>query len=80
MAQFTMLGSLKQNGMAERQNRTLMDMMRSMINRTNLPDFLWGGVLRTALYILNHIPTKAVPTTPFELWIGCNPSLNHLKV
>ena len=80
VAQFTMPGSPEQNGIAERRNRTLMEMVRSMISRTNLPGFLWGEALKTALYILNHVPTKAVPLTPFELWTGRKPSLNHLKV
>ena len=76
----TMPGSPEQNGVAERCNRTLMEMVRSMISRTNLPGFLWGEALKTALYILNRVPTKAVPLTPFELWTGRKPSLNHLKV
>ena len=80
VAQFTMLGSPEQNGIAERRNRTLMEMVRSMISRTNLPGFLWGEALKTVLYILNRVPTKAVPLTPFELWAGRKPSLNHLKV
>ena len=80
VAQFTMPGSPEQNGVAERRNRTLMEMVRSMISRTNLPCFLWGEALKTALYILNCVPTKAVPLTPFELWTGRKPSLNHLKV
>ena len=80
VGQFTMPGSPKQNGVAERRNRTLMEMVRSMISRTNLPDFLWGEALKTALYILNRVPTKAVLLTPFELWTGRKPSLNHLKV
>ena len=80
MAQFTMPGSPEQNGVAERRNRTLMDMMRSMISRTNLPEFLWGEALKIALYLLNRVPTKATHLTPFELWVGRKPSLNHLKV
>ena len=80
MARFTMHGSPEQNGVAKRRNHTLMKMVRSMISRTNLPGFLWGEALKTALYILNRVPTKAVPLTPFELWIGRKPSLNHLKV
>jgi len=67
VAQFTMPGSPEQNGVAERRNRTLMDMVRCMMSRTNLPDFLWGEALKTALYILNRVPTKAVTSTPFEL-------------
>ena len=80
VAQFTMPGSPEQNGIVKRRNRTLMEMVRSMISRTNLPGFLWGEALKTALYILNRVPTKVVPLTPFELWIGRKPSLNHLKV
>ena len=80
VAQFTMPRSPEQNGVAERRNRTLMEMVRSMISRINLPGFLWGKALKTALYILNCVPTKAVPLTPFELWTGRKPSLNHLKV
>ena len=40
VAQFTMPGSPEQNGVAERRNRTLMEMVRSMISRKNLPGFL----------------------------------------
>ena len=80
VAQFTMLGSPEQNGVAKRRNRTLMEMVRSMISRINLPGFLWVEALKTALYILNRVPTKAVPLTPFKLWTGRKPSLNHLKV
>ena len=41
VAQFTMPGSPEQNGIAERRNRTLIEMVRSMISRTKLPGFLW---------------------------------------
>ena len=78
--QYTMPGTPEQNGVAERRNRTLKDMMRSMMSRCNLPDFLWGDALKTALYILNRVPSKSVPKTPFELWTGRKPSLNHLRV
>ena len=75
-----MPGTLEQNGVAERRNHTLMDMVRSMMSRTNLPNFLWGEALKTAMYILNRVPTKSVPKTPFELFKGWKPSLNHLRV
>ena len=32
------------------------------------------------MYILNRVPSKSVPKTPFELWTGRKPSLNHLHV
>ena len=80
VAQHTLPGSADQNGVAERRNRTLMDMVRSMLSNSNLPKFLWTEALKTATYILNHVPTKAVPKTPFELWKGWKPSLRHMRI
>ena len=51
-----MPGSPYQNGVAERRNRTLMDMVRSMSSNTKLPQFLWTGTLKTVVYILNRVP------------------------
>ena len=74
VAQHTMPGSRDQNGVAERRNRTLVDMVRNMLSNSDLPKFLWIEALKTTLYILNCVPTKVVPKTPFELWKGWKPS------
>ena len=79
-AQYTMPGSPHQNGIAERRNRTLMEMVRSMVNDSSVPVSLWMYALRTATYILNRVPSKAVPKTPYELWTSRKPSLRHLHV
>ena len=39
--QYTMPGSPHQNGIAERRNRTLMEMVRSMVNDSSVPVSLW---------------------------------------
>ncbi|KAL6311037.1 hypothetical protein AAG906_015922 [Vitis piasezkii] len=75
-----MPGSPDQNGVAERRNRTLLDMVRSMLSDSKLPKFLWTKALKTVVYILNRVPTKAVPKTPFELLKGWKPSLRHMHV
>ena len=36
--------------------------------------------LKTDIHILNRVPSKSVPKTLYELWIGRVPSLNHLCV
>jgi hypothetical protein len=36
--------------------------------------------LKTAIHILNRVPSKSVPKTPYELWTGRVPSLRHLRV
>ena len=66
VAQYTTPGSPDQNGVAERRNRTLMDMVRSMRSNAKLPQFLWIDALKTAAYILNRVPTKAVSKTPLS--------------
>lgn len=78
--QYTMPGSPSMNGVSERRNRTLKDMVRSMISHSSLPESLWGEALKTAAYILNRVPTKATAKTPYELWTGRKPSLKHLRI
>ncbi|XP_047966027.1 uncharacterized protein LOC125210527 [Salvia hispanica] len=35
---------------------------------------------RGANYLLDNLPSKSVPTTPYELWNGRKPNLEHLRV
>ena len=58
VAQYTMPGTPQQNGVAERRNRTLMDMVRSMLSNSHLPLFLWSEALKTAMYVLNKVYLK----------------------
>ena len=80
VTQYTMHSSSDQNGVVERRNRTLMDMVRSMRSNTKIPQYLWSEALKTAVYILNRVPTKVVPKTPFKLFKGWKPSLRHICV
>jgi len=80
VAQYTMLGSPDQNGVVERRNRTLLDMVWSMFSSSKLPKSLWAKALKTTMYILNRVPTKAIPKTPFELLKGWKPSLQYMRV
>ena len=57
------------NGVSERRNMALKDMVRSMINQSTLPESFWGETLKTTTYILNRVPTKVVTKTPYELWV-----------
>ncbi|GKC62847.1 retrovirus-related pol polyprotein from transposon TNT 1-94, partial [Tanacetum coccineum] len=52
-------GTPQQNGVAERRNRTLMEMVRSMISKSSLPKSLWIYALKTAVYLLNRVPKKS---------------------
>lgn len=42
---------------------------------------LWGAAVRHVVYILNHVPTRALnDKTPYEAWMGRKPNLEHLRV
>nr|GEU52465.1 hypothetical protein [Tanacetum cinerariifolium] len=68
------------NGVSERRNRTLLDMVRSMMSQTTLPKSFWDYALETAARILNMVPTKKFEKTPYEVWHGKAPKLSYLKV
>ncbi|GKA72665.1 retrotransposon protein, putative, ty1-copia subclass [Tanacetum coccineum] len=68
------------NGVSERRNQTLLDMVRSMMNLTTLPKSFWGYALESAARILNMISTKKVERTPYEIWHGKAPKLSYLRV
>ncbi|KAJ9546217.1 hypothetical protein OSB04_025924 [Centaurea solstitialis] len=68
------------NGVSERRNRTLLDMVRMMMCHSSLPVSFWGHALETAAHILNRAPTKSVEKTPYELWKGKKPNISFLKI
>jgi hypothetical protein len=75
VAQYSMSGDSRQNGVAERRNHTLIDMVRSMLSYSTLPISLWMETLKTTVHILNRVPSKSVPKTPCR-----KPTLNYLHV
>lgn len=40
----------------------------------------WGEVIMTACYVQNRVPTRATDKTPYELWNGEKPDLQHIRV
>ncbi|KAJ0566228.1 putative RNA-directed DNA polymerase [Helianthus annuus] len=79
--QLTNSYSPQQNGVAERKNRTLMELSRSMMNAKELPNCYWAEAVACATYILNRTVTKTRPNiTPYEAWNGNKPNVEHLKV
>ena len=49
VSQLTAPGTPQQNGVAERRNRTLLDMVRSMMSYSSLPPSFWGYALQTVI-------------------------------
>ena len=77
--QLTPPGTPQHNGVSECHNRTLLDMVRSMMSLIDLPLSFRGYALGTTAFTLNRAPSKSVETTPYELWFAKKPKLSFLK-
>ncbi|KAM2245668.1 hypothetical protein ACFXTI_006582 [Malus domestica] len=80
VSQWTPLGTPQHNGVSEWRNRTLMNMVRSMMSSANLSVSFWGYALQTGAYLLNRVPSKSVPQMPYEIWHGKSTNLNHIRI
>eukprot|EP00737_Agarophyton_chilense_P002901 gb/GEZJ01003340.1/.p1 GENE.gb/GEZJ01003340.1/~~gb/GEZJ01003340.1/.p1 ORF type:complete len:378 (-),score=44.30 gb/GEZJ01003340.1/:720-1853(-) len=70
----------QQNGNAERLNRTLLNMFRSMLRHASLSQRVWREALCTTLYLKNIIRTNSnVGRTPMEMLAHKKPFLGNLR-
>lgn len=76
----TALYSSQQNGVAERKNRTLKEMMNAMLVSSGLHQNMWGDAVLSVNYLLNMVPRKKMKKTPYELWKESTPSYKYLRV
>ncbi len=70
----------QQNRVAERMNRTLVDLFRPMLHNGRFDKRFWNEALSTAVYIRNPVTTRCLlaNTPPFHLWIRKALDLSHL--
>ncbi|BBG92824.1 ADP glucose pyrophosphorylase large subunit 1, partial [Prunus dulcis] len=69
--QLTTAYTPQQNGVAERKNRTVMNMVRSVLSDKKIPKTFWPEA----------VPTLVVKNvTPQEAWSGVKPSVEHFRV
>lgn len=66
-----------QNGMSERSNLTIFNLVRSMLSQTQLPRTMWGETAIHAVYTRNCCLTSGSTTqTPYERWHKKKPRRN----
>ena len=80
LSQWTPPYTPQHNGVVEMRNRTLLDMVRSMMGKANMTKSFWGYALKTPVYIVNRVSSKSIDVTPYEMWINKKPNLSHMKV
>jgi len=71
--------SPQSNGIVERKNQTLKEMMNAMLISLGLPQNLWGEALLTENSLLNRIPHKKSQNIPYEEWKGRKTFIQILK-
>ena len=79
--QLTAAYTPQQNGVAERKNRTIMNMVRSMLSEKQVPKNFWPEAVNWTAHVLNRSPTLAVKgVTPEEAWSGVKPNVDYFRV
>lgn len=73
--EFSAPNSPPQNGVPERKNRTLLEMVSAMLLHSKLPNNLWGEALYMACYINNRILHKGQDKTPYEFLNNRKPNI-----
>nr|GFC48849.1 retrovirus-related Pol polyprotein from transposon TNT 1-94 [Tanacetum cinerariifolium] len=70
-----------QNGVVERQNRTLVEAARTMLIFSRAPLFLWAEAIAIACFTQNRsIIHRRFNKTPYELINGRKPYISFLHV
>ncbi|CAL8077649.1 unnamed protein product [Prunus armeniaca] len=70
----------QQNGMVERKNRTIVEMVECLMLEKKILLEFWAEAINTSMYILNRCPTKAmIKKTPFQAYSRRKPGIKHLK-
>jgi transposase InsO family protein len=71
----------EQNGVAERKNRHLLEVARSMMILINVPKYLWGQAVLTATMLINRRPSRVLEwKSSFEMLKGENCDILPLKI
>lgn len=78
---FTGAKSPQQNGLAERSNRSIIEMARTMRIAANMPVAYWAEACSTAVYLLNRMPSSVLGgETPYYRLFRKHCSMKHLRV
>jgi hypothetical protein len=78
----TVKASPQQNGVAERLNRTLEELLVAMLNGARLPARFWGEGLSYLRHVIVRSPSSSIPagTTPYEEVHKRKPDYSPLRV
>ena len=71
----------QQNGVAERNNRTIMEAARAMLHGQDFPMHIWAEAARIVVYVQNRTPHRVLENkTPEEVFFSKKPKVSHLRI
>ncbi|GJU35500.1 putative ribonuclease H-like domain-containing protein [Tanacetum coccineum] len=78
--EFNVARTPQQNGVAERKNKTLIEVARTMLVDSKLPTTFWAEAVNIACYVLNRVLViEPHNKTPYELIRGRPPLIDFMK-
>ena len=79
--QLTCPNTLQQNRVAERKNKHLVEICRSMLHAKNVPPRFWAECMKTAAHMINKLPQAPLGSiSPFEKLKNIKPTVSHFRV
>ncbi|RVW90513.1 Retrovirus-related Pol polyprotein from transposon TNT 1-94 [Vitis vinifera] len=71
----------QQNGVAERTNRHLLDVVRTLLLESSVPSMFWVEALKTATHLINRLPSQVLHMeSPYFRLFAKQPSYDHLRI
>ena len=71
----------QQNGVCERKNHTILNMVQSLLIRSCIPKSFWPEAVNWSIHILNRCPILVVQNmTPEEAWSRRKPAVDHFRI
>ena len=71
----------QQNGVAERKNRHLLDVVHTILLESSVPSMFWVEALKTATHLINCLPSQVLQMeSPYFCLFAKQPSYDHLRI
>jgi len=71
----------QQNGLADRKNRHLLDVVRTLLLESSIPPKFWVEALSAAVYLINRLPSQTLNLdSPYFRLYGHPPDYKHLRI
>jgi transposase InsO family protein len=76
--EFSAIYTPQQNGVVECKNKTLITLVRAMLDDYSTPERFWAEAINTACHATNRVYLhRLLEKTPYELIVGRKPNISY---